>query len=418
MTNREHANEIELQDVPLTQRRRTRGLLSQISAVLLQPVYFFRTLPHLSETRQWLWAGLLILFLIGFSAVRYNVVTQTSASDAGGGGQTPPIDFGQGELEGDGGGLIQGGDFGGGIDFGGIPDDPSLGGGGEVTTGEQADVSETLTIGFIAASEIVINWLIISVLLIVVSLLRGRLPRFGHNFQIAIWATLPLALMALLQVLFYAAGGTGGQPGLAGLLVEWEFYQQQNPMAQDLMYSLAIRLTIFWLWTLALLYFGARNALHGPRIGALFIALFWAVIVVVVPVVTGAVAAPQPEEETPVDEFPGGEMFPPGIEIPGSEFPGGEFPGEFATEEFGIVGTDEPGEFGEPVTGEIIGTDESVPSDFGNSGENTASTEIRSAEDSQIITDVTAQAPANAGKGNVRPVVPPVEGSVEVEPRP
>jgi hypothetical protein len=394
MTNREHVervNEIELQDVPLPQRRRTRGLLSQISAVLLQPVYFFRTLPLLSETRQWLWAGLLILFLIGFSAVRYNAVSEAESTD--GTSNQPPIDFGAGGFEGgEGGVIVPGGELGGGIDFGGVPPDPSAG--GETPAGNETNFSETLTTGFIAASEIVLSWLIISVLLIIVSLLRGRLPRLGHNFQIAIWATLPLALMALLQVLFYAAGGTTGHPGLAGLLLEWDFYQQQNLMTQDLLYSLALRLTLFWVWSLMLLYFGARNALHGPRLGAFFIVLFWAVILVVLPVATGAVAAPQPEDETAIEEFPsGGEMFPPGVEFPGEGFPGNvppssEFPGEFATEEFG---TAEAGNFEEPVTGNNIVTEETFPSENNSEAPLTA-TEVE------------------------RPVAPPVESSVEVRP--
>lgn len=434
MTNRERVNEIEVVDVPLPQRRRTRGLLSQISAVLLQPVYFFRTLPHLSETRQWLWAGLIILFLIGFSAVRYNVVSQAGATDET--NTPPPIDFGGG-LEGDGGIPIPGGDLGGGIDFGGIPD-PSAGGGGESPATPEQNLSETLTIGFIAASEIVVNWLIISVLLIIVSLLRGRLPRFGHNFQIAIWATLPLAVMALLQVLFYAAGGTTGQPGLAGLLLDWEFYQQQSPLAQDIMYSLAIRLTVFWMWTLALLYFGARNALQGPRLGAMLIVVFWAAIVVLVPVATGAVAAPEAEESLTGDEFPTGEgeFFPPGVEIPEGEFPGGfppsDFPGQFATEEFGSDEADnaQTDDFSIEGEGEMDGsllTEEGAPSSEVG-GEGAGEDSILSPETtSEIEIESNTGGETNAQSGNasvnVRPTAPPVEGEnagepVEVRPRP
>jgi hypothetical protein len=427
MTNRERTNEIELQDVPLPQRRRTRGLLSQISAVLLQPVYFFRTLPHLSETRQWLWAGLLILFLIGFSAVRYNTVSQSAVTDTG---SQPPIDFGGSGFEGDGGGFEGGGDLGGGIDLGGIPSDPNLGGGGaETPAGGDTNVSETLTIGFIAASEIVVSWLVISVLLIVVSLLRGRGPRLGHNFQIAVWATLPLALMALLQVLYFAAGGTPGQAGLSGLLLNWEFYQQQTPMVQDLMYSLAIRLTIFWLWSLALLYFGARNALHGPRLGALFIVVFWAVIIVVVPVLSGAVAAPDAEEEIPtegVEGFPpGSEIFGPGSEFPSGEFPSGEFPeGEVPGGEFpSIVVTDEAGNITDPGTGDIILTEEGFPSDTGSEtgnieGEAPADNSTGSESEPSTIDEAQSEAPVEGGNVNVRPVEPEVERSVEDKPTP
>ena len=406
MTNREQVTDIELQNVPLPQRRRTRGLPSQISAALLQPVYFFRTLPLMSETRQWLWVGLLILFLIGFSAVRYEAVS-ASASGEDPFGQ-PPIDFGSGGFEG-GGVIDSGGIPGGGIDFGGIPD-PSPG--GETPTGGTSDPAQTLTTGIIAASEIVVSWFVITLLLVIVSLLRGRMPRPGHNFQIAIWATLPLALMALLQVLFLAAGGTPGAAGLSGLLPEWKFYQQQSPLMQDVLYSLSLRLTLFWLWALVLLYFGARHALHGPRFGALFVAVFWAVQIVVVPVASGAIAAPSPDDpglsegEFPSGEFPSGE-FPSG-EFPGGEFPEGEVP-DIIVPDFGDESvTEEASE-----TGDETGEEVDMDADSGRSG----GEEIPPTEIDALESNASGNTGNTGNTSNTRPSVPP-ERSAEVEPTP
>lgn len=406
MTNREHVTDIELQNVPLPQRRRTRGLPSQISTALLQPVYFFRTLPRLSETRQWLWVGLLILFLIGFSAVRYKDVT-ASASGGDVSGQ-PPMDFGMGGFEGDGGGLVPGGSIPGGIDFGGIPDMPS---GGETPSGSANNPSDVLTTGFIAASEIVVSWFGISLLLIIVSLLRGWSPRLGHNFQIAIWATLPLALMALLQVLYLAAGGIPGEPGLSGLLADWEFYQQQGSLTQDVIYSLSIRLTLFWIWALVLLYFGARHALQGPRLGALFVTVFWAVLLVVVPVASGAVAAPQVEDPGMTDGIDGMDgQFPPDG-FPG-EFPDG-FPGGFPPDQMPPdVFAPDLGDA--PETGDEFGTEEADGSGDTNQFESdfTDESELTDGDDSD------AGSTGNTGSENIRPSVPPVERSAEVEPTP
>jgi hypothetical protein len=303
--------ELPPQEMPLAQRVRPRSLTSQISAALLQPVYFFRTLPTMGETRQWLWVGLLILLLIGFSAVRQEALTATNTGIDG-----PSIDFGGGF-----GAPVDGGDFGGApIDGGAIP--PDFGGGVPVDgggTGTGANVTATLTTGIIAASGIFVGWIILTLLLSEVSLLRGRAPRLGQNFQIAVWSSLPLALMAFLQILYYAAGGAVGAPGVSRLLERWDGYAAQSPFVRSLLLSLASTLTIFWLWKLMMLYFGARFALNGRRWAAMLVVISWIVVSIVTPVLTGAIEAPDLTDTTePLPDF--------GSEVPfdDPEFPDGD----------------------------------------------------------------------------------------------
>lgn len=292
--------ELQPQEMPLAQRVRPRSLPSQISAALLQPVYFFRTLPTMGETRQWLWVGMLILLLIGFSAVRQEALTET-ISDVG-----LPFDFGS-DFGSD---PTDGGDFGGGVppdggippDFGGLP--PNGGFPVDDGGGNTASVTDTLTTGIVAASGTVVGWIVLTILLCEVSLLRGRAPRLGQNFQIAVWSTLPLALMALLQVLYYAAGGAVGLDGVSGLVSEWDGYYNQTPFVQAVFFSLASSLTIFWLWKLMLLYFGARFALNGRRWAALLVVVLWGIVSIVAPVVTGEIDPPESSEQA-LPEFEG-----------------------------------------------------------------------------------------------------------------
>ncbi|MBC8170370.1 MAG: YIP1 family protein [Anaerolineae bacterium] len=343
--------ELQPQELPLGQRTRSRSLPGQISAALLQPVYFFRTLPGMGETRQWLWVGLLIMLLVGFSAVRHQTLMPTTDSEV------PIVDLG---TEGDFGGFpvdgeIPGGGFPG--DGGGLPGDggiPPLDNGGATAT---TSVNATLTTGIIAASSIVLGWLILTFLLSEVSLLKGQAPRLGKNFQIAIWASLPLALMAFIQVLYYGAGGMVGEPGLAGLLPAWSEFTKQSELVRALLISLASALTIFWLWGLMLLYFGARYALNGSRFASLLVVICWILVSVITPVATRAIKAPEiVVEDTenleglPLDgEFPSDGAPVDGDPLEGRPGAGDEFSLDSDNGEL-IVPTDVTGELeSEPV---------------------------------------------------------------------
>lgn len=291
---------------PLNARTRQRGLYGQITTALLRPALFFRTLPPAGETRQWLWAALIVLAVVGIATVRYAALSVDVPGDSGIVAPIDPVFDGGGGGGGRGGG---GGGGGGGIpssdtDFGGLPPegipDPNT-----PSTGASATVTEDLTTALLAASSVILGWLILTIMLIVVPMLRGHAPRIGMNLQVAVWSSLPLAVMAVIQLIYYAAGGNRGAPGIEGVVTALPEFSTWEPTVQALAISLASRFTIFWLWSLMLVYFGIRFSLNGWRIAALVIVLIWAVIQVGAPVLTGAITAPAPEVVDVLTDLPG-----------------------------------------------------------------------------------------------------------------
>lgn len=363
----------------ITQPSRPRGLVTQTSTVLLQPGLFFRSLTALEYTRQWLWIGLVILALVGISAVRQASLSEVSSGP-------PPLDFTEIPAEG-GRGIL-----GPGIppmDTGAPPFDPSLGSG----TGS-TNVASTWTIALVAASSVMLGWVIQTALLAEVSLLRGFAPRLGHNLQIAIWSSVPLGLMAALQLLYYAAGGSTGDAGVSGLLAEWEGYSQLPTFAQAVMLSLTSRLTLFWLWSLILIYIGARRALGGQWWSALLVVIAWVVVVVVMPVITGAIKAPEADDLSTggemtdiipgdLDFLSGGGDDESGLIMPdATEDPEGNFTNDNLTDEFSEV-TEE------------ASLDEASSSDNESSAEETPSL----SESSETAVPVPSAKPAQPGGG-------------------
>jgi hypothetical protein len=189
---------------------------------------FFRTLPAYADTRHWVFAALITIVLASLSAVQRNTLLN------------PP-----------------------------------------------AETSTTLfnwNVALITASTLLVIWIVQAVLLSFASLLSGSAPRLGLNLQVAIWAALPLGLMAGLQLLYYNAGGEIGAEGISGLVSELPGYADFSSFAQAAIIGLAAQVTIFWLWTLLLLYFGARYALDGGWLAAVFIVVAWVLVLVLVPV--------------------------------------------------------------------------------------------------------------------------------------
>lgn len=321
-------------------RSRPRGLVGQISLVLLEPGAFFRALPFVENSRQWVWAALLILALVGISAVRQDALLN---GDTG----VTPIDSGI-FPGGDGGGGGIGRPVGPGVV---IPSDPF--GGGEAPpvpaepTVSSTDVSATWTTALLAASSVILGWFILALLLCEVSLFNGVAPSLGRNVQIAIWTSVPFGLMAALQLLYYAAGGTVGEPGISGLLARWDGYAALPAFTKSLLLSLTSRLTLFWLWSLVLLYIAGRMALRGKAWAVLIVVVVWVIVVVVVPVLTGAVTVA--DDEAGLPDFSGdmpGELFtpdnPPG-EGAMPDFLGGQPSGELTPETFGLLPDVTPG---------------------------------------------------------------------------
>jgi hypothetical protein len=255
-----------------TTRAPSRSLFGHIFAVLIQPGSFFSRLP---TTRHWLLAAVLILVIIGSAAVRRPVEADASVA-----APAPVPDFTAPPVEGGG-------------DFGAVPFDPgvnippgALDGGGAAAA---PDIADTLITGLLAAGNLLVAFAIQTVLLAEVSLFNGRAPQLGRNLQLAIWASVPLGLMALFQVIYYAMGGQGGLMGVSLLLQRWESYATLPGFVQSVLHSLTAQLTLFWLWNAILLYFAARYGLRGKAWASWLVVIIWLLVATLMPVLTGAV---------------------------------------------------------------------------------------------------------------------------------
>lgn len=314
---------------PKTASRRViqRGLIAQISTALFQPVAFYETLPPMRQTRQWLWIGLLILGLVGISAVQQTTTTTTAPPDTG--APINPDPFSR-DMSGPGLGFDSG------FDFGEIPlpSDPNA-----PTPSQGGQTADTWTVALVAASHIVLIWGIQAFMLMVVPMFKGNAPQFGDNLQVAIYASLPLAIMAVLQVIFITAGGQLGKTGLSGLLDELPLYTQTtDPFLRSVMLSIASHTTLFMLWSLMMVYWGGRIFLKGHRLVVILVVIAWTMVLVITPVVTEAIRAdvpssttdvnidmPFPPEMPPLDMDMDGQM-PPFGDMPFDEMPTDEMP--------------------------------------------------------------------------------------------
>jgi hypothetical protein len=271
-------------------RRKNHGLTGHLSTLLLQPRLFFYTFP---ETRHWLIVAALSLVVVGYLAVQAGpqVGSATPPMGISDPGMMPPV-----------------------FDVGGsdpfnppLPVDPSggFGGAGGVPA---ADTTSQVTTAVTAGAMLVGIWGAQALLLLLVPLLNGRAPSFGRGFQIAVWASVPLVLMLIVQTIYHNAGGIGDSPGVSALLTRWDDYDMQPADVQWLLMSAASQVTIWRLWALALLYFGAREALKGRRLTALFVCALWIGIAVVTPVMMGM--TPLPTDDAP-----------PGVDMPPMDMP-------------------------------------------------------------------------------------------------
>jgi hypothetical protein len=285
-----------------------RGLVSQISTALFQPMTFYETLPPMRQTRQWLWVGFIILAMIGLSAVQQATTTTSPATNND---ASAPIPDPFGELGG--GGEIISPD--GGFDFGQPPIDHNA----PATGGDTPQTVNNWTTALVAASQLVLMWAVLSTMLIVVPMFKGKPPQFGENLQIAIYASLPLAVMATLQLIYIAAGGVMGKAGLSGLVDEIPAYATADPFVQSLILSATSQTTLFMLWSLMMVYFGGRALLGGNRLIIFLVIVAWVALLVIMPVVTGTIQAQSADVVTdmpPMDDGMNGEF---------GDMPQGEF---------------------------------------------------------------------------------------------
>ncbi|MBN1564907.1 MAG: hypothetical protein JXA10_13755 [Anaerolineae bacterium] len=206
---------------------------------------FFRALARVENTRNWVGVSILVLGLTGFSAVRYESLTEQNASDSPASSQL---------------GLSEAG---------------------------QDSFTDQFSIGLTQASIIILYWLIQIMLMAVIPLFAGHPPRFGKNLQVVVWASVPLGIMAGGQLIYYVAGGAAGAAGVSGVINELPGYADYPSALRTAARSLAEQLTVFWLWNLLLLYFGARYALTGKRWACLLVLIIWIPLAIFLPTVLG-----------------------------------------------------------------------------------------------------------------------------------
>lgn len=296
-------------------REPRRGLFGHMMAVLLQPVAFFRQMP---STRQWVGAALIILVLVGAADVRRTSLLEGSSagadasSDIISGVPTVPDAALGGEIP-----------FDPPIPSGVIPGD----------TAANASITQTTVTALIAAASVVLAWVLQSIVLIPAPMFSGAPPNLARNVQVAVWASVPLGLLALIQLVYYTLGGEVGQIGVSILLERWEGYAALPTLAQAVLHSLSLHLTLFWLWSLLLLFIGARRALNGSWWAVAMLLVIWIAFVLLLPVLTGAI---EPMDTTATDQdvsgleqpIPPGDAslpmdgVPPGFEIQGDVPPG------------------------------------------------------------------------------------------------
>jgi hypothetical protein len=252
-------------DGVMTYNRRPRSLWGNLTSVLLQPVSFFRSFP---AARQWVWVALLILIAFGFSAVHQ----PTPVSDA----SSLPTDLSAQPIS-------PSGDFGGGGEGGFIqPSDPGI----PADATSAPDVSKTVMAALLAAGGVLLGWLIQALVLCEVPMINGKRPSLGHNLQIAVWASVPLALMLVIQQIYFAIGGTPGQVGVSLLLERWSGFASLPTFSQAFLTTLATNFTLFWLWNLVLIYLGGRYALNGRRAAVALVVVMWVIVGTLLPTLT------------------------------------------------------------------------------------------------------------------------------------
>lgn len=281
-------------------RRRTRSLWGSISALLVQPAAFYEAFP---AARQWLLIAALLLIVTGFSAIHQPAAASVDATAGAVAqeGAPAPInpEAGPGDLF--------------------IPPNDVSGGGGGAAAAAAPDVSKTVMTALLAAGGLLLAWFVQALVLCEVSLINGTRPRFGLNLQIAIWASVPLGLMLVIQQVYFAIGGKAGMLGLSLLLQRWPGFATLPEFSQSVLVVIAVNFTLFALWNLALLYLGGRHVLKGKRVAVLLVIVIWVILATFVPALTtpGGVRLPAPSAAASIDAA--AVSAPPVQELPSDE---------------------------------------------------------------------------------------------------
>jgi hypothetical protein len=264
-----------------------RSVVAKFTGVLFQPAMFFRTMP-VTTNRHYLWIMLLILALISASAVQRSSVDGAGADFSNNQSGDPGL---SGAMPGVSGNFVEAVPRGGGLPPGVQPNIPPSDGGGSVSTAPAIPISEVWTTIMLVCAGMLTVWIVQSILLCEVSLFNSTAPNWGRNFQIAVWASLPLGLMGGLQLLYQSAGGQISQPGLSGLVDLIPGYSNMPETIRQGISGIAANFTLFGLWSVMLLYLGARHGLRGKRLTSLLVVTLWLLVIGFAPVAFETVKA-------------------------------------------------------------------------------------------------------------------------------
>lgn len=315
--------------VPLTPPSASSGsFITQVTRLLFQPAAFFRALPGGS---QWLLAALLVLAITGYTAttqVQSSTSTSSSTTTSSTSFDLSLLDESASQSQNQ-------------SQNQSAPTAPQTSTNTTSAASTTITSDTTLMTALIAASGMLVMWLGQTILLTLVPMMRGYPPRVGRSFQIAVWASLPLALMLVLRAIHYSTGGTGGALGLSLLLDDWSGYTTLTTYGQRVAAVFMSNLTLFWLWDLVLLYLGARYALNGRPITVFVIVALWIVAATTIPaLVSEPETRTAPRQTTSVTTTTTNDtsssttttqtqqMFPGGGDFSSGGFPsGGSFPG-------------------------------------------------------------------------------------------
>lgn len=207
-------------------RRQPKSFFGRLQQVLLHPVAFFQQLPLVEESRHWLWVMILVLGLVGYSAVR-----QQS---------------------------------------------------GAVVSNPTED-TDSLVIALQAIAPLALTWFGLTLFLGLVTMLRGHPPEIGLNVRVAIWASLPFALMAVLQLARLFAGYQIESAGISGIFTSAQGWDTIGKTLQFVIINATKHLTLFGLWHIILLSLGARYSLRGKWWAVFLFLVIWLLVLILLP---------------------------------------------------------------------------------------------------------------------------------------
>ncbi|HVU11853.1 MAG TPA: YIP1 family protein [Phototrophicaceae bacterium] len=248
------------------------GIITQIARLIVQPKIFFEYMP---ASHQWLLIAILVLAVTGFTATT-QIQSSTANANGGTNSTTQPSGFSLNTLNQ--------------TSTNGTAQTNDASGTNRAQTQQFPNFASTTNTAsnsfmnaLLAASGVIVLWAGEACFLSLVCMLRGYAPKFGKAIQIAVWSSLPLAVMLALRYAYYANGGSGGALGLSLLLDNWSGYAALPDYARRVLAVFMSNLTLFWLWSIVLLYLGGRYALGGSTSMVLLIVALWIVASTLIP---------------------------------------------------------------------------------------------------------------------------------------